>query len=112
MKNHTLAVKRKVFPTFDLKMSAKTAVAFALEGLALFLFASVPSFGFALSLALFCALVFARQNILAIAPCFICANIAFTPDWRMLLYALAPVVILVVTYAVFYKFRKNILKIC
>ena len=108
MKNHTLAVKRKVFPTFDLKMSAKTAVAFALEGLALFLFASVPSFGFALSLALFCALVFARQNILAIAPCFICANIAFTPDWRMLLYALAPVVILVVTYAVFYKFRKNV----
>lgn len=103
-----MAVKRKVFPSFDLKMSAKTAVAFALEGLALFLFASVPSFGFALSLALFCALVFARQNILAIAPCFICANFAFMPDWRMLLYALAPVAILVAVYAIFYKFRKNV----
>lgn len=108
MKNNAFALRRKVFPSFDLKMSAKTAVAFTLEGLALFLFASVPSFGFALSLALFCALVFARQNILAIAPCFLCANIAFTPDWRMLLYALAPVAILIVLYAIFYKFRKNV----
>lgn len=108
MKNHILTAKRKVFPTFDLRMSAKTAVAFTLEGLALFLFASVPSFGFAFSLALFCALVFARQNILAVSPCFIVANVVFTPDWRMLLYALAPVAILIALYAIFYKFRKNV----
>lgn len=108
MKSHVLTAKRKVCPTFDLKMSAKTAVAFALEGLALFLFASVPSFGFALSLALFCALVFARQNVLAVSPCFIVANIVFLPDWRMLLYALAPVVTLIALYAIFYKIRKNV----
>ena len=108
MKNHSLTVKRKVFPSFDLKMSAKTAVAFAFEGLAIFLFASVPSFGFALSLALCCALVFARQNVLAVSPCFVVASVVFSPDWRTLLYAIAPVILLIALYAIFFKIRKNV----
>lgn len=108
MKNHSLTVKRKAFPSFDLKMSAKTAVAFAFEGLAIFLFASVPSFGFALSLALCCALVFARQNVLAVSPCFVVASVVFSPDWRTLLYAIAPVILLIALYAIFFKIRKNV----
>ncbi len=108
MKNHILSAKRKVFPTLELKSGAKTAVFFVLEGLLIFLFASVKSFGFSLSLALFCALVFARQNVLAISPCFVVANVVFTPDWRMLLYALAPVALLVLLYAIFFKLRKNV----
>lgn len=74
MKNQVLRANRKAFPSFDLRLSAKTAVNFVAECLAIFLFASVKDFGFALSLALLCGLVFARQNVVAIAPCFIVAN--------------------------------------
>lgn len=108
MKNNSLRLGRNALSGFDFKSGAKTAVAFALEGLAIFLLASVKDFGFALSLGIFCALVFARQNILALAPCFIVANCVFCLDWRMLLYALAPVVLLIFLYLIFFKLKRSV----
>ena len=77
------------------------------ECLAIFLFASVKDFGFALSLALLCGLVFARQNVVAIAPCFIVANCVFALDWWTLLFAVTPIVLLFALYAVVFALRKN-----
>ncbi len=81
---------------------------FVVEGLAIFLFASIDKFGFALSLALLCGLVFSRQNVLAVAPCFIVANCVFSLDWYTLSYAISPVVLLILLYAIFYKLKRNV----
>ena len=112
MKNQVLRANRKAFPSFDLRLSAKTAVNFVAECLAIFLFASVKDFGFALSLALLCGLVFARQNVVAIAPCFIVANCVFALDWWTLLFSVTPVVLLFALYAVFFALRKNVPLFC
>lgn len=108
MKNNTLQVDKDMFIGFDFKSGAKTAVAFAGEGILIFLLASIDGFGFALSLALFCALVYARQNILALAPCFIVASVVFCFAWQMLLYALSPVVLLIFLYMLFFKLKRNV----
>lgn len=104
MKNNVL----RVYTTFAFKTSAKTAVAFVLQGLALFLFASVDRFGFALSLALFCGLVFARQNILILAPCFIVAVCVFSLEWMTLVYAISPIILLIAMYMLFFKLKRNV----
>lgn len=106
MKNSIL--RAESFPVFEIRSSVKTAVCFVIEGLAVFLFASVDRFGFALSLALLCGLVFARQNILIIAPCFIVATCVFTLDWWSLLYSVSPVLVLIVLYVIFFKLKKNV----
>lgn len=106
MKNN--ALRAESFPAFELKSSVKTAVFFVIEGLAIFLFASVNRFGFALSLALLCGLVFARQNILILAPCFIVATCVFTLEWWSLLYAVSPVIVLILLYVIFFKLKKNV----
>ena len=108
MKTRTLRAERKFFPSFDLKLSPRTAVKFVAECLCLFLVASVNEFGFALALALFCGLVYARQNIIAIAPAFIVACCVFTPSWWTLLYTVCPVGLLVALYAVYIRWRKNV----
>lgn len=108
MKTHTLRAERKFFPSFDLKLSPKTAIKFSAEVLGLFLMASVPEFGFALALALFCGLAYARQNILALAPAFILANCVFMLSWWTLLYTVVPVSALFILYAVFFKLKRNV----
>lgn len=108
MKNTSTHTARRSFEGFDFRMGAKTAVAFVIEGLLIFLLASIEDFGFAMSLALFCALVYARQNILALAPCFIVANVVFCFAWQMLLYALSPVILLIFLYMLFFKLKRNV----
>ena len=108
MRSFVLRAERKFFPSFNLKFSPKAALPFAAECLLLFLFASVDKFGFALALGLFCGLVYARQNIFLIAPSYILACFVFVLDWKMLLFALAPVLVLVAVYAVFYKLKRNV----
>ena len=108
MKTFALRAERKYFPSFSLKLSPKSIVPFVTECLLLFLFASVDKFGFALALGLFSGLVYARQNILVVAPCYILACFLFTLAWQTLLFALAPVAVLVGVYAVFFKLRKNV----
>lgn len=108
MKNTSPNTLKRSFEGFDFRMGAKTAVAFIFEGLLIFLLASIKDFGFAMSLALFCALVYARQNILALAPCFIVASVVFCFSWQMLLYALTPVVLLVFLYMIFFKLKRNV----
>lgn len=108
MKSRTLRAERKFFPSFDLKLSPKTAIRFVAEVLCLFLVASVPEFGFALALALFCGFVYARQNILAVAPAFVLACCVFMLNWWTLLYAVVPVISLFTLYAVFFKLRRNV----
>ena len=103
-----MRAERKFFPTFDFRLSPKTAIKFVAECLCLFLLASVGDFGFALALALFCGLAYARQNILAIAPAFIVACCVFTLDVWMLLYSAVPVILLFALYAVFFKLRRNV----
>ncbi|MDE6302697.1 MAG: hypothetical protein K2M36_03820, partial [Clostridia bacterium] len=108
MKTRTLRAERKFFPSFDLKLSPVTAVKFVAECLCLFLVASVNEFGFALALALFCGFVYARQNIIAIAPAFIVACCVFMPSWWTLLYTVIPVGLLVALYAIYIHWRKNV----
>ena len=109
MKNNVLRAQRKTFPSFDLRLSKKTAINFTIECLAIFLLASVKDFGFALSLALFCGLVFARQNVIAISPCFIVANCVFALDWMTLAYAVTPVAVLFLLYALFFRLKNQII---
>ncbi len=108
MRSFVLRAERKYFPSFNLKFSPRAALPFVAECLLLFLFASVDKFGFALALGLFCGLVYARQNIFLIAPSYVLACFVFVLDWKMLLFALAPVVILVLVYAVFFKLKRNV----
>ena len=108
MKTRTLRAERKFFPSFDFKLSPITAIRFVAEVLCLFLVASVNELGYALALALFCGLVYARQNILAIAPAFILACCVFMLSWWTLLYAIVPVLLLFALYAVFFKLRRNV----
>jgi len=108
MKQRAMRAERKFFPTFDFKLSASTAVKFIAEALLLFLVASVPDFGFALALALFCGLVYAKQNVIALAPVFIVACCVFMLSWWTLLYAAVPVLTLVALYAVFSRLKRNV----
>jgi len=108
MKTRVLRAERKFFPTFDLKLSKGAAIRFVSECLALFLLASIGEFGFAFALALFCGLVYARQNILIIAPVYILACCVFALDWWMLLYSVSPVLLLTVMYAIYLKFKRNV----
>ncbi|MCM1306863.1 MAG: SpoIIE family protein phosphatase [Bacteroides sp.] len=108
MKTRTLRAERKFFPSFDLKLSPKTAIKFVAEVLSIFLVASVDEFGFALALALFCGLVYARQNIIAIAPAYVLACCVFMLSWWTLLYAVVPVILLFALYAAFFKLRRNV----
>lgn len=108
MKSRTLRAERKFFPSFDLKLSPRTAVKFVAECLCLFLVASVDEFGYALALALFCGFVYARQNIIAIAPAYIVACCVFVPSWWTLLYAASPVLTLVSLYAIYVKLKRNV----
>lgn len=108
MKVKNLRAERKIFPSFEIKLSVKTAVKFVIESLLIFLFASAGKFGFALALALFCGLTYARQNILILAPSFIVATCVFSLSWWTLLYAATPVIILISLYLVFLKLRKNV----
>ncbi len=108
MKTLALKAERKFFPSFNLKLSPKSAIPFVLECAAIFLFASVGKFGFALSLALFCGFVYARQNILLIAPCFLLATFVFTLDWQAVLFALSPVAVLLGVYFACFKMKRNV----
>lgn len=112
MKNNVLRAQRRTFPSFDFRLSKKTAVNFTVECLAIFLLASVKDFGFCLSLALFCGLVFARQNVLAISPCFVLANCVFSLEWLTLAYAVTPVAVLFLTYLIFFKLKRNVPLFC
>ena len=108
MRSFVLSADRKFFPAFNLKFSPRSALPFVIECLLIFLFASVDKFGFALALGLFCGLVYARQNILLVTPCFVVACYVFTLDWKFALYALAPMLVLVTVYAIFLKLKRNV----
>lgn len=108
MKSYTLHARKKGFDFAVFKPSVKSAIIVSAQWLAIFLLASVDKFGYALSLAFVCGLVFARQNVLALAPCFIIANCTFTLSWFMLLYTTAPVLLLFGLYALFFKLRRNV----
>lgn len=108
MKKENLRAERKFFPSFELKLSAPMAVKFAVESLSIVLLASVDEFGFALALGLFCGFVYARQNIVALAPAFIIACVVFSLNWWTLLFAVTPIVTLFLLYLIFYRLRKNV----
>lgn len=108
MKTSVLHARKKAFKAADFKPSIKSAIVVTAQWLAIFLLTSVDKFGYALSLALVCGLVFARQNIVALAPCFIVANCVFVLSWWSLLFAFVPMLLLFALYAVFYKLRKNV----
>ena len=108
MRSVALRAERKFFPAFSLKVSPKFALPFVAEGLLLFLFASVDKFGFALALGLFCGLVYARRNILLVAPLYVLACFVFTLNWQTVLFALAPALVLVCAYALFFKLKRNV----
>lgn len=103
-----MKAERKFFPTFELKLSASAAVKFAVESLSIVLMASVDEFGFAFALALFCGFVYARQNIVALAPAFIIACLVFSLGWWTLLYAASPIVTLFALYFIFFRLRRNV----
>lgn len=104
----SVASVRNYFPSFGLKLSKKAAASFVVESLLLFLFASTDKFGFALALALFCGLVYARQNILTLAPIYILACCVFSLGWWTLLFAVCPLPLFVILYAVYFKLKKNV----
>ena len=108
MKSSSLHARKRSFDFAIFKPSVKTAITVSCEWLVIFLFASVDKFGYAMSLAFVCGLVFARQNVLVLAPCFIIANCTFTLSWYMLLYTCAPVILLFGLYALFFKLKKNV----
>lgn len=108
MRTRTLNARKRSFDFADFKPSVKTAITVSAQWLAIFLFASVDKFGYALSLAFVCGLVFARQNVLVLAPCFIIANCTFVLSWFMLLYTCVPVLLLFGLYALFFKLKKNV----
>lgn len=108
MKTFALRAERKVFPAFSFKLSSRFVFPFVAECLLLFLFASVDKFGFALALGLFCGFVYARQNILLILPCYALACFVFSLSWQVLLFALAPALVLVCAYALFFKLKRNV----
>ncbi len=106
MKRYSL--RQESFASFEIKASLKSAVSFLGQGLLIFLLASVDKFGYSLALSLLCGLVFARQNVLVLAPCFIIAICVFSLEWISLAYACAPVVMLIALYMIFYKLRRNV----
>lgn len=108
MKKGMLKADRKYFPTFELKLSASAAIKFAVESLSLVLMASVKEFGFALALGLFCGYVFARQNIVALAPAFIASCVIFALDWWTLLFAATPIIALFLLYFIYFKLKRNV----
>ena len=108
MKTRTLRAERKFFPTFDFRLSPRSAIKFVVQCLCMFLFASVGDFGFALALALLAGLTYARQNIIAVAPAYIIACCVFTLDWWMLLYTVSPIILLVILYAVLFHFKRSV----
>lgn len=108
MRTRTLNARKRSFDFADFKPSVKSAIVVSAQWLVIFLFASVDKFGYALSLAFVCGLVFARQNVLVLAPCLIIANCTFTLSWFMLLYTCAPVLLLFGLYALFFKLKKNV----
>lgn len=108
-KNSVLRLSsRKYFPSFDVKLTPRAAVVFVAECLAIFLFASAGRFGFAFALGLFCGLVYARQNVLALAPAFMVACCVFSQQWWTLLYSATPVLVLVVLYAIYFRLKRNV----
>ena len=108
MRSFALRAERKVFPAFSFKLSPRAILPFVVQSLLLFLFASVDKFGFALALGLFCGFVYARQNILLILPCYALACFVFSLSWQVLLFALAPALVLVCVYALFFKLKRNV----
>ena len=98
MKKSILKAERRFFPSFEFKFTPAVAVKFVAQCLLLFLFASVPDFGYALALALLCGLVYARQNLLTLAPPFVAACCVFQLSWWSLLYTLVAVLLLVGLY--------------
>lgn len=105
-------IRAESYPSFELKSSIKSAISYCVQWMLIFLFASIDTFGFSISLAIFCALVFARQNVLILAPCFIIANCTFTLEWMTLAYSATPVVVLIALYVIFYRLRRNVPLIC
>lgn len=89
-------------------MTPTVAVKFVAQCMLIFLFASVRDFGYALALALFCGMVYARQNLLTLAPAFIAACCVFNLDWWSLLYSVTPAALLVGLYLVYFKLRRNV----
>ncbi len=100
--------ERKFFPMFENKLTPSAAVKFGIEWLCLVLMASVDDFGFSFALALFCGFVFARQNIIALAPAFVVACCVFYLSWWTLLFSVCPIIALIVLYFVYFKLRRNV----
>ena len=89
-------------------LSPVRAAQYAAQILSMFLLASVEDFGGALALGLFAGLVYARRNMLVVAPVYALAVIAFSPSWWTVLYVSVPVLLFFVVYLVFFRLRKNV----
>lgn len=107
MKTYSFRLK-KWFDFAPIKANVKSAILISVQWLAIFLLASVDEFGFAFSLALTCALSYARQNLIVLAPCFIIANCVFVLSWWTLLYCVVPMILLFCLYAIFFALRRNV----
>ncbi len=103
-----MKAERKFFPTFEHKLTPSAAVKFGIEWICLVLMASVDDFGFSFALALFCGFVYARQNIIALAPAFIVACCVFSLSLWTLLFSVCPMIALVVLYFVYFKLKRNV----
>lgn len=89
-----------------LKTVIKYSLYFAL--LALFCNATTPHGLKPFGLGLFVALVYARQNILILAPMYMAAAVLSEPSWLTLAAAAIPPVILTTAYYVHYKTGKSL----
>jgi stage II sporulation protein E len=100
------SARRFSFP--EIKVSLKDALMYLAEGGLLFLFASVNEIGGALALGLFAGLIYARENMLLLAPLYILACVTFSLSWWTLLFAAVPVLLFGIMYAVYYRYKRNV----
>lgn len=108
MKRALATQQRRFFPDFDFTLSPSAAIKFVGECLTIFLLASVPELGFALSLAALCGFVYARQNVLTLAPAFIIACSVFSMSWWTLAECVPIIPLLFGLYAIFFKLKRNV----
>lgn len=89
-------------------VSPQKALKYTLEFLLMMLFFSAGDIGYALAVALFSGLVYARQNLLIISPLFIIAGGVFLTQWLGWVFLAVPPVVFMVLYFMYTRFKKNV----
>ncbi|MDD4840250.1 MAG: hypothetical protein PHE93_06275, partial [Clostridia bacterium] len=111
METLSLSIERaksrvKARPKLTLKVITKYSVIFAL----MVLFANAKMAGdlSPFSLGFFVGLVFAKQNMLVLAPLYILAALTGDFSTQALIYASAPIIILAIVYIIFFRLSRSV----